>query len=79
MLMTAGGRLERVAEAYEAEEYTYFLDDIDLDSSALRAQVASVLTTRRVRESDGPIFWGRSRPCSGSGPDSPCSPGRGCR
>ena len=62
MLMTARGvRLERVAEEYEAEEYTYFLDDIDLDSSALRAQVASVLTTRRVRESDGPIFWGRSR------------------
>lgn len=62
ILMTARGGvgLERVADRHQAEEYTYFLQDEDLDARSLNAQVAGILQARRGREQDGPVYWGRS-------------------
>ena len=61
VLMTAHGEaLERAADRHQAEEYTYFLDDEDLDARSLRAQVEGILQARRGTERDGPIYWGRS-------------------
>jgi len=62
VLMTARGGtgLEKAADRHGAEEYTYFLDDEDIDARALRAQVEGILRARRGTESDGPIYWGRS-------------------
>jgi DNA-binding NtrC family response regulator len=64
MLMTARGGvgLESLADRHGAEEYTYFLQDEDIDARSLRAQVAGILQALRGREQDGPIFWGRSLP-----------------
>ena len=64
MLMTARGGvgLETLADRHRAEEYTYFLQDEDIDARSLRAQVAGILQALRGREQDGPIFWGRSLP-----------------
>ncbi len=52
--------LEREAEALNAQEYTYFLDDDYVDAHALRAQIQGIMRARRGAESDGPIYWGRS-------------------
>lgn len=61
VLMTArGDGLERMADRLHAQEYTYFLDDEDLDARALRAQVEGILQAQRGREHEGPIFWGRT-------------------
>jgi DNA-binding NtrC family response regulator len=61
LLMTARGEgLERAADRHQAEEYTYFLDDEDLDAQSLRAMVHNVLEARRGAERDGPIYWGRT-------------------
>ncbi len=63
MLMTArDGALERAADRHRAEEYTYFLDDEDLDARALRGQVTGILQARVGDARDGPIYWGRSLP-----------------
>ncbi|MEL6348993.1 MAG: sigma 54-interacting transcriptional regulator [Myxococcota bacterium] len=64
ILMTARGGfgLESLADRHQAEEYTYFLQDEDIDARTLRAQVSSILRARRGREQDGPIYWGRSMP-----------------
>jgi len=61
ILMTAREvGLEKTADRHQAEEYTYFLQDEDVDARSLRAQVTGILQARRGREQDGPIFWGRS-------------------
>lgn len=62
VLMTSRGEvpLEREADRHEAEEYTYFLDDEDIDARSLRAQVQGILAARRGTEWEGPIYWGRS-------------------
>jgi DNA-binding NtrC family response regulator len=62
VLMTARGGvgLEQVADRHQAEEYTYFLQDEDIDARSLNAQVAGILQARRGREQDGPVYWGRS-------------------
>ena len=62
VLMTARGGvgLERVADRHQAEEYTYFLQDEDIDARSLHAQVSGILQARRGREQDGPVYWGRS-------------------
>lgn len=62
VLMTARGEvpLEREADRHDAEEYTYFLDDEDIDARSLRAQVQGILAARRGTEWEGPIYWGRS-------------------
>jgi len=61
VLMTSRGEgLEKAADRHSAEEYTYFLDDEDLDARALRAQVENIIQARRGTERDGPIYWGRS-------------------
>ena len=61
VLMTAQGEgLEKAADRHHAQEYTYFLDDEDLDARALRAQVESILRVRRGTERDGPVYWGRT-------------------
>jgi DNA-binding NtrC family response regulator len=52
--------LEREAELLDAQEYTYFLDDDQVDARSLRAQIHGILEMRRGAERDGPIFWGRS-------------------
>ncbi len=52
--------LEREAEALNAQEYTYFLDDEYVDAHALRAQIQGIQRARRGSETDGPVFWGRS-------------------
>jgi DNA-binding NtrC family response regulator len=52
--------LEREAEMLDAQEYTYFLDDDQIDARALRAQIQGILHMRRGADRDGPIFWGRS-------------------
>lgn len=61
VLMTSQGvGLEKAADRHQAEEYTYFLDNEELDARALRAQVENILQARRGTERDGPIYWGRS-------------------
>lgn len=62
VLMTSRGEvpLEREADRHDAEEYTYFLDDEDIDARSLRAQVQGILAARRGTEWEGPIYWGRS-------------------
>ena len=62
VLMTSRAEvaLERAAEQLAAEEYTYFLDDEYIDARSLRVQIENVLSARRGRESEGPVFWGRS-------------------
>ena len=50
----------QVADRHQAEEYTYFLQDEDIDARSLHAQVAGILQARRGREQDGPVYWGRS-------------------
>ena len=64
VLMTARGEvpLERAADRHAAEEYTYFLDDEDIDARSLRSQVEGILAARRGTEQEGPIYWGRSLP-----------------
>ena len=63
VLMTArDGGLETAADRHRAEEYTYFLDNEDLDARALRTQVSGILQARRGTEQEGPIYWGRSLP-----------------
>ncbi len=52
--------LERAAERLDAEEYTYFLDDEYVDARSLRVQIENVLSARRGREAEGPVYWGRS-------------------
>jgi len=53
--------LERAADEFEAEEYTYFLDDDYVDATSLRAQIEGVTRLMRGQEHDGPVFWGRSK------------------
>lgn len=62
ILMSSRGEvpLEREADRHDAEEYTYFLDDEDIDARSLRAQVQGILAARRGTEWEGPIYWGRS-------------------
>lgn len=62
ILMTSRSEIgiEQAAERLDAEEYTYFLDDEYVDARGLRVQMASVLSARQVRDSEGPVFWGRS-------------------
>ncbi len=62
VLMTARGGvgLEQAADRHGAEEYTYFLDNEDIDARSLRAQVEGILRARRGTLADGPIYWGRS-------------------
>ncbi|GDX79804.1 hypothetical protein LBMAG42_16150 [Deltaproteobacteria bacterium] len=64
VLMTSRNEvaLEKVPERLGAEEYTYFLDDDYVDARSLRVQIENVLSARRGRESEGPVFWGRSTP-----------------
>ena len=52
--------LERDAERFHAEEYTYLLDDEYVDARSLRAQIAGVVSARRGAEVDGPVYWGSS-------------------
>jgi DNA-binding NtrC family response regulator len=52
--------LEKEAEALNAQEYTYFLDDDYVDAYALRAQIQGIMRARRGAEADGPVYWGRS-------------------
>jgi DNA-binding NtrC family response regulator len=52
--------LEKAAERFAAEEYTYFLDDDYVDARGLRAQIENVLLARRGRDAEGAVFWGRS-------------------
>jgi DNA-binding NtrC family response regulator len=52
--------LEKEAEALNAQEYTYFLDDDYVDAHALRAQIQGIMRARRGAEVDGPVYWGRS-------------------
>lgn len=62
ILMTAREdlALERAAEQLDAEDYTYFLDDEYVDARSLRLQIENILQSRSGRESEGPIYWGRS-------------------
>jgi len=62
ILMTSREELElgQSAKALNVEEYTYFLDDDLVDARALEAQIAGIIAARQGRESDGPVFWGRS-------------------
>jgi DNA-binding NtrC family response regulator len=61
VLMTARGEgLEQAFDDRQAEEYTYFLDNDQLDSAALRGLVARVVEASRGAERDGPVYWGRA-------------------
>jgi DNA-binding NtrC family response regulator len=62
VLMTSRAEvaLEKAAERFAAEDYTYFLDDDYVDARGLRAQIENVLVARRGRDVEGPVFWGRS-------------------
>jgi DNA-binding NtrC family response regulator len=52
--------LETDADAHAAEEFTYFLDDDYVDARALQAQIQGIVQARSTRDSDGPVYWGRS-------------------
>ena len=52
--------LESVA-GLQAEEYTYFLDDDQVDAQALRGQIDGIVAARREELSDGPVYWGAGR------------------
>jgi DNA-binding NtrC family response regulator len=62
VLMTSRGEigLERAADRHDIEEYTYFLDDDEVDGGSLRGQVEGILQARRGTERDGAVYWGRS-------------------
>ncbi|MFM2244006.1 MAG: hypothetical protein RL071_80 [Pseudomonadota bacterium] len=63
LLMTARGEgLEAAADREQAEEYTYFLGDEELDAQSLRAMVRNAVEARLGAERDGPVWWGRSGP-----------------
>ncbi|MBN1335925.1 MAG: sigma-54-dependent Fis family transcriptional regulator [Deltaproteobacteria bacterium] len=51
--------LEQEAEALDAQEYTYFLDDDCLDARTLQAQIQGILRAKGGEAWDGPIWWGR--------------------
>ncbi len=52
--------LEHAADRFDAQEYTYFLDDDYVDARSLRAQMEGIVRAHRGRDRDGPIFWGKS-------------------
>lgn len=52
--------LEEPAAALHAEEYTYLLDDDQVDARSLAAQIDGIVRVRRSESSDGPVFWGAS-------------------
>jgi DNA-binding NtrC family response regulator len=62
VLMTSRAELhlEEQAEALNAEEYTYFLDEDYVDARSLAGQIDGIVNARKGRESEGPIFWGRA-------------------
>ncbi len=61
LLMTARGEgLDRLAASFGAEEYTYFVDNEDLDARSLRDQVEGILQAQTGAPSEGPVFWGRT-------------------
>jgi DNA-binding NtrC family response regulator len=63
LLMTARDEgLEAAADREQAEEYTYFLGDEELDAQSLRAMVRNAVEARQGAERDGPVWWGRSGP-----------------
>lgn len=59
VLMTAREELTLESEV-EDEDFTYFLDDENLDAQGLRVQIARIVEARRGQEADGPVFWGRT-------------------
>ena len=63
VLMTSRDDLpiESAADEFDAEEYTYFLDDDYLDANLLRRQIEGIVRASRGLEHEGPIYWGRSR------------------
>lgn len=51
--------LEADAERFNAEDYTYLLDDDYLDARALKVQVEGILArAERPTDDDGPFYWG---------------------
>jgi two-component system nitrogen regulation response regulator GlnG len=62
VLMTSRAELQLEADAdrLNAEEYTYFLDDEQINGRTLTAAIENLLAAQRGEESDGPIFWGRT-------------------
>lgn len=52
--------LDEFAERLHAEEYTWFLDDEQLDADSLRVRIESLVSLRRGLLTEGPVFWGRS-------------------
>ncbi len=52
--------LAEAADALEAQEYTWFLDDEYVDARSLSAQIAGIAAARHAQEAEGPIYWGRS-------------------
>lgn len=61
LLMTSRGEgLDRLADDLGAQEYTYFVDNEDLDARSLRAQVEGILQAQTGAIADGAVFWGSS-------------------
>ena len=53
-------RLEEENSKSGLEEYTYFLDDEDLDARGLQAQISGILDAQSGLDTDGPVFWGHA-------------------
>ena len=53
--------LDALPDGLSDEEYTYFLDDDVVDAQTLRGQIDGIVASRRGQETDGPVYWGRSR------------------
>lgn len=59
VLMTSRDEVALEVVADPAQDFTYFLDDDEVDASSLSTQIDAIMAGRRGRESEGPIFWGK--------------------
>jgi two-component system nitrogen regulation response regulator GlnG len=60
IVMTARDDIPLDLEDLGDEEYTFFLDDEQLDARSLRAQMERVLRADADPEVEGPVFWGKT-------------------
>ncbi|MCO4743198.1 MAG: sigma-54-dependent Fis family transcriptional regulator [Proteobacteria bacterium] len=60
ILMTSREDVRLEEEDLDSIEYTFFLDDDYVDARSLATLIRGVEDQLRGRESEGPIFWGRS-------------------
>lgn len=58
VVMTSRDELDLDATAAAEEEYTYFLDDDEVDAQSLRATIEGIVRERGKASRSGAVFWG---------------------